>query len=80
MKCGAGSAAPRTSRSPLWWPDEKIVGRYLAPFLAEHAGLTAASVRPADPCAVVVEVALKLATREGAAVEPDSVMPLRGKR
>jgi sulfide:quinone oxidoreductase len=24
---------------PLWWPPAKIVGRYLAPFLARHAGL-----------------------------------------
>jgi sulfide:quinone oxidoreductase len=26
---------------PLWWPPAKIVGRYLAPFLAEHLGLSA---------------------------------------
>jgi sulfide:quinone oxidoreductase len=26
---------------PLWWPPAKIVGRYLAPFLAEHVGLSA---------------------------------------
>jgi sulfide:quinone oxidoreductase len=25
---------------PLWWPPAKIVGRHLAPFLAEHAGLS----------------------------------------
>ncbi|HET8874542.1 MAG TPA: hypothetical protein VFM83_12735 [Gaiellaceae bacterium] len=25
---------------PLWWPPGKIVGRYLAPFLAEHTGLS----------------------------------------
>jgi sulfide:quinone oxidoreductase len=25
---------------PLWWPPGKIVGRYLAPFLAEHAALS----------------------------------------
>jgi sulfide:quinone oxidoreductase len=25
---------PRTSRAPLWWPDQKIVGRYLAGYLA----------------------------------------------
>ncbi len=25
---------------PLWWPPSKIVGRYLAPFLAEHTGWT----------------------------------------
>ena len=27
------SAPPRTSRSPLWWPDEKIVGRYITGYL-----------------------------------------------
>jgi sulfide:quinone oxidoreductase len=26
---------------PLWWPPAKIVGRYLAPFLAKHVGLAA---------------------------------------
>jgi sulfide:quinone oxidoreductase len=25
---------------PLWWPPAKVVGRYLAPFLAEHTGLS----------------------------------------
>ena len=27
-------APPHTSRSPLWWPDEKIVGRYLTGYIA----------------------------------------------
>jgi sulfide:quinone oxidoreductase len=27
---------------PLWWPPDKIVGRYLAPFLAEHARVVGA--------------------------------------
>ncbi len=27
-------APPRVSRLPLWWPDQKVVGRYLAGFLA----------------------------------------------
>ena len=31
---GAGMA----STEPLWWPPAKIVGRYLAPFLAQVAG------------------------------------------
>ena len=25
--------------APLWWPPAKIVGRYLSPFLAKHAGI-----------------------------------------
>ncbi len=36
---------PRTGSSladtePLWWPPAKVVGRYLAPFLASHLGIT----------------------------------------
>jgi len=27
-----------TDTEPLWWPAAKIVGRYLAPFLAAHLG------------------------------------------
>jgi sulfide:quinone oxidoreductase len=27
-------APPQTSRSPLWWPDQKIVGRYLTGYIA----------------------------------------------
>jgi sulfide:quinone oxidoreductase len=32
---------------PLWWPPGKIAGRYLAPFLAEHFGLSAEPPRAA---------------------------------
>jgi sulfide:quinone oxidoreductase len=77
---GGRGQASTVAAEPLWWPPAKIVGRYLAPFLAEHVGLTAASVRPADPCAVVVEVALKLATGNEAAVEPGSVTPVQVER
>jgi len=28
---------PVVAVNPLWWPPSKIVGRYLAPYLAEHA-------------------------------------------
>ena len=31
---------------PLWWPPGKIVGRYLAPFLAQHLGITAEAPPP----------------------------------
>jgi sulfide:quinone oxidoreductase len=34
---------------PLWWPPAKIVGRYLAPFLAHHMGLS--SEAPPDTLA-----------------------------
>lgn len=42
----------------LWWPPGKIVGRYLAPFLAEHLGLDAAPPEGAESGAVRVEVEL----------------------
>jgi CBS domain-containing protein len=46
------------SEDPLWWPPAKIVGHYLAPFLAERSGVTApAEVEPAEG-AVAVEVEL----------------------
>ena len=53
-------AEPGTPRSlvdtePLWWPPAKIVGRHLAPFLAEELGLSARR-RPGEPDAVPVEV------------------------
>lgn len=42
----------------LWWPPAKIVGRYLAPFLAGHLGLSADL--PADARAGAVEVEVEL--------------------
>jgi sulfide:quinone oxidoreductase len=46
------------STEPLWWPPAKIVGRYLAPFLADQVG-TGAAAEPAPPAAgVPVEVEL----------------------
>lgn len=42
----------------LWWPPAKIVGRYLAPFLAEHLGLDASLPESARAGAVPVEVEL----------------------
>jgi sulfide:quinone oxidoreductase len=41
---GHGETSTETTEA-LWWPPSKIVGRYLAPFLAEHAGL-ADQVKP----------------------------------
>jgi sulfide:quinone oxidoreductase len=35
---GHGDTSTVTAE-PLWWPPSKIVGRYLAPFLARHGGL-----------------------------------------
>lgn len=42
----------------LWWPPGKIVGRYLAPFLADHLGLDASPPESAQSGAVRVEVEL----------------------
>lgn len=33
-------ASSEVDMEPLWWPPGKIAGRYLAPFLAEHLGLS----------------------------------------
>jgi sulfide:quinone oxidoreductase len=41
----------------LWWPPGKIVGRYLAPYLAEHSGEILVEPRTADAVAVDVELA-----------------------
>jgi sulfide:quinone oxidoreductase len=49
---GADSAA---SAEPLWWPPAKIVGRYLAPFLAEVAGIESPPEAPTPEGAVAVE-------------------------
>jgi sulfide:quinone oxidoreductase len=54
-------AEPGTPRSlvdtePLWWPPAKIVGRHLAPFLADELGLSAR--RRDEPDAVPVEIEL----------------------
>jgi sulfide:quinone oxidoreductase len=55
---GAGDTS--TARDePLWWPPGKIVGRHLAPFLAERAGAILSP--PAGSDAVRVEVDLTAA-------------------
>jgi hypothetical protein len=43
---------------PLWWPPAKIVGRYLAPFLAAHVGLGPNLSESARSSAVEIEVEL----------------------
>ncbi|HXF99099.1 MAG TPA: FAD-dependent oxidoreductase [Gaiellaceae bacterium] len=46
---------------PLWWPATKIASRYLAPFLAAHAGLAVPAEPPGEPEAVPVDVSLETA-------------------
>ncbi len=54
---GVGNTS-MASEEPLWWPPAKIVGHYLAPFLAERSGVTApVELEPAEG-AVAVEVEL----------------------
>lgn len=44
---------------PLWWPPAKIVGRYLAPFLAAELGFSAPDEQHDHPAGVEVEVELQ---------------------
>jgi sulfide:quinone oxidoreductase len=49
---GAGESG--VSAEPLWWPPTKVVGHYLAPWLAREAGLNA--VPPRDGIGVQTEL------------------------
>jgi hypothetical protein len=53
---GAGDTSIATGEL-LWWPPGKIVGRYLAPFLAERAGAILAPPEGTEALPVDVEVA-----------------------
>ncbi len=54
---GAGDASS-AGPDPLWWPPAKIVGHYLAPFLADVAGVESPAETTSAPGAVPVEVEL----------------------
>jgi sulfide:quinone oxidoreductase len=56
---GGVGETDEASPDPLWWPPAKIVGRYLAPFLASLAGVETSAEYPAHPGAVRVEVVLE---------------------
>lgn len=57
--------ASEVNTEPLWWPPAKIVGRYLAPFLAQHVGLSAGPPPEAlATSALKVEVELPLGNPE----------------
>jgi sulfide:quinone oxidoreductase len=49
---------PVASIDALWWPPAKIVGRYLAPFLAEAAGMEGPA-EPSPEAGLAVEVELE---------------------
>jgi sulfide:quinone oxidoreductase len=52
LRAEVGERADETSTAtadPLWWPPGKVVGRHLAPFLAERAGIMVAPRRERPP-------------------------------
>lgn len=56
---GDPAQEPEASTEPLWWPPSKIVGRYLAPYLASVAGVESPPELPANiPGTLPVEVEL----------------------
>jgi sulfide:quinone oxidoreductase len=55
---GAGDTSAALTE-PLWWPPGKIVGRYLAPFLAERGGGIVAPPARADSVAVDVDLSTR---------------------
>jgi sulfide:quinone oxidoreductase len=44
LRAETGTGHAEVDTEPLWWPPNKIVGHYLAPFLAEHLGFVESSV------------------------------------
>jgi sulfide:quinone oxidoreductase len=73
---GAGDDSIIASTS-LWWPPNKLCGRYLAPYLSSQVG-EAADVMPQDEHAIPVEITLDPATpaTQGALGELSDRLPL----
>ena len=59
---GGGGDTSAVQTEPLWWPPGKIVGRHLAPFLSEWAGVVLAP--PTEAETLPVEVDLSSALRQ----------------
>jgi sulfide:quinone oxidoreductase len=59
LRSDAMGAHSVVDTEPLWWPPAKIVGRYLAPFLARHLGL------PEEPPAVSGAVPVEIVVDRG---------------
>jgi sulfide:quinone oxidoreductase len=59
MRAEPGKRGSVTDTEALWWPPAKIVGRYLAPFLADHLGLVVAPPQLDEQDAVEVDVELE---------------------
>jgi sulfide:quinone oxidoreductase len=58
LRSDTSAATSIVDTEPLWWPPAKIVGRYLAPFLAAELGLDQTLPGAARSSAVEVEVEL----------------------
>lgn len=58
LRADAETGASTVDTEPLWWPPAKIVGRHLAPFLAEHLGLSESLAEKPKYGAVPIEVEL----------------------
>jgi len=58
LRAEAGTARSAVDTEPLWWPPAKIVGRYLAPFLATRLGLS--EEPPQRPSSAYLRVELEL--------------------
>jgi CBS domain-containing protein len=69
-----------SSEDPLWWPPAKIVGHYLAPFLAERSGVTATPEIEAAQGAVAVEVELGKRDLDRLLVSPPAPAPQSPER
>jgi sulfide:quinone oxidoreductase len=65
---GAGNTSIATER-PLWWPPAKIVGRHLAPFLADLSGGSIPEEQPDGAGAVAVAVEIEVPARGPRAVQ-----------
>jgi hypothetical protein len=59
LRAEPGTAESSINTEALWWPPAKIVGRYLAPFLAGTLGLSE-ELPPSTGESAVVEVELGL--------------------
>jgi sulfide:quinone oxidoreductase len=58
LRSEVGKGASTVDVEPLWWPPAKIVGRHLAPFLAQRLGLSETPPPTAREGSVAVEVKL----------------------
>ena len=58
LRSEPGRPASAIDTEPLWWPPAKIVGRHLAPFLAEHLGISGLLPDAARRDAIEIEIEL----------------------